>query len=187
MKTTVTRPAVLCDGCEYLIDYRVPTITVVVRGEQFDFHDGGEGAAERHDCFRYWAHNPRIMQRSLKNREWDDERIDEFMALMLYREVNSTGSPGIARPEVPLILLAAGGRVNTWTSRRCLVDIDIGGPEYMRADYGECQGRLIMTEFSFHRDSSTTHLRYRCTMCRQEWDEWRPFEHDDIELLKAPA
>jgi len=97
LKTTVTRRAIECDGCEYLIGSGVQTITLMVRDEQFDFHDGGEGDAERHDCFRYWAHSPETMKRSLRNRGWGDERIDEFMSLMLYR-ADSWG-PGIARPK----------------------------------------------------------------------------------------
>lgn len=98
MKTTITRPAVSCDGCEYLISAGVQTTTLVVRGEQFDFHDGGTGTAERHDCFRYWAHNPRIMRRSLEERDWGEERIDEFLSLMLYRE----GSLGPGLPREPV-------------------------------------------------------------------------------------
>lgn len=96
MKTTVTRDAICCDGCGYLIGSNVQTIALVVREEMFDFHDGGQGAAERHDCFRYWAHNPDIMEGSLKDRGWAREKIDEFMSLMLYRS-GSPGSPGIPR------------------------------------------------------------------------------------------
>lgn len=96
VKVKVTRDAICCDGCDYIIPYSVPKVLVTARGEEFHFHDGGEGAAERHDCFRYWAHNPRIMERSLKARDWDADTIDEFMSLMLYRA--NTHSPGIARP-----------------------------------------------------------------------------------------
>jgi hypothetical protein len=102
MKTTVTETAIQCDGCEYLVGKNVETITVVVRGEIFDFHDGGKGAAERHDCFRYWAHGPRIMRRSLENRGWPEERVEEFLSLMLYREEGGPWeSPGIPREPPP--------------------------------------------------------------------------------------
>jgi hypothetical protein len=97
MKTTITRDATSCDGCEYLIGSDVPTIVVTVRGEQFDFHDGGQGQAERHDCFRYWAHGPNIMKRSLLERGWNEEAIDEFLSLMLYRKDGL--SPGVTRPK----------------------------------------------------------------------------------------
>lgn len=97
MKITVSHPAVQCDGCEYIIGQKVPTVRVIARGEQFDFHDGGEGAAERHDCFRYWAHGPHIMRRSLENRDWDCEQIDEFMSLMLYRGKGAYPGPGLPR------------------------------------------------------------------------------------------
>jgi len=58
---------------------------------EFHFH----AIKQRHDCFRYWAHNPGIMRDSLKTRDLDEEQIDEFMSLMLYRH-NSWG-PGIER------------------------------------------------------------------------------------------
>lgn len=104
MKTTVTRNAIQCDGCEYLIGAGVQTITLTQAEETFDFHDGGEGAAERHDCFRYWAHNPDIMRRSLRNREWPEADIEDFMSLMLYRSESSAGwghGPGIPREPPP--------------------------------------------------------------------------------------
>lgn len=97
MKTTITRDAICCDGCDYIIENGVRTIALVVREEMFDFHDGGQGNAERHDCFRFWAHNPDIMKRSLGARDWDEDRIEEFMSLMLYRS-STPGSPGMARP-----------------------------------------------------------------------------------------
>jgi hypothetical protein len=93
--TTITRSAIECDGCEYVIASGVQMTTLTVREEVFHFHDGGQGHAERHDCFRYWAHSPSIMQRSLTNRGWDGERIDEFLSLMLYR--SDSFSPGVAR------------------------------------------------------------------------------------------
>lgn len=100
MKTTVTKDALLCDGCDYLISTGVPIITVAVRNELFHFHDGGVGDAERHDCFRYWAHGPNIMERSLKQRKYDQDQIDEFLSLMLYRrEGTFSQGPGVPRPE----------------------------------------------------------------------------------------
>ena len=96
METTVTSKAIQCDGCEYLVGRSVPLVRVLARGWEFDFHDGGEGAAERHDCFRYWAHNPHVMQRSLKARGLNEDEIDEFMAVMLYRKEGTSG-PGIPR------------------------------------------------------------------------------------------
>jgi hypothetical protein len=105
MKIQVTRDAIQCDGCEYQIGRDVEMIHVTVRGEIFDFHDGGEGNAERHDCFRYWAHGPHIMKRSLQERGWDEDRVEEFLSLMLYRASATaaggpfSGSPGIPREE----------------------------------------------------------------------------------------
>ena len=98
MKTKVTRDAIVCDGCEYLIGTAKNTIVLNVRGELFHFHDGTP-PTDRRDCFRYWAHGPRIMERSLREREWDDEKVDEFLSQMLYRKDNSSFSPGVPRPE----------------------------------------------------------------------------------------
>jgi hypothetical protein len=100
VKTKVTRSAIVCDGCGYIIPGGERQITLTVRKEVFDFCDGGEGAAEKHDCFRYWAHGPRIMRRSLEERDWDDERIEEFLSLMLYRGEGWLGGPGVPREPV---------------------------------------------------------------------------------------
>jgi hypothetical protein len=101
-KRTVTKEYMECDGCKYLMG-EGPMITVSVpfdypweylrddRQLEFHFH----ALQQRHDCFRYWAHNPRIMRDSLKDRELDNEEIDEFMSLMLYRE--RIGGPGVER------------------------------------------------------------------------------------------
>jgi hypothetical protein len=63
--------------------------------EEIEFHF--HALKHRHDCFRYWAHNPRVMRDSLTDRSFNEEQIDDFMSLMLYRQ--SAFSPGIARPE----------------------------------------------------------------------------------------
>ena len=98
---SVTQQYVECDGCKYVMGEDAPMIVVSVpfdypwefmrdnRQLEFHFH----AIKQRHDCFRYWAHNPGIMRDSLKTRELDNEEIDEFMSLMLYRE-HSWG-PGI--------------------------------------------------------------------------------------------
>lgn len=105
MKTTVTTPALACDGCQYLMSAKHPRVEVTVpfdfkvewmradRTETFHFH----AHPHRHDCFRYWAHNPQVMRRSLEERDWSEEQIDDFMSMMLYR----TGpfNPGIERPK----------------------------------------------------------------------------------------
>ena len=103
---TKTEEYLTCDGCKYLMG-KGPMIVVSVpfdfpfewlRGEKaetLDFHF--HALKHRHDCFRYWAHNPSIMQRSLKDRELDNEQVDEFMELMLYRQ--NSYSPGLERKE----------------------------------------------------------------------------------------
>jgi hypothetical protein len=58
---------------------------------EFHFH----AMTNRHDCFRYWAHKPSVMRASLKTRELDEEQIDDFMSMMLYRQ--DSWSPGIER------------------------------------------------------------------------------------------
>ena len=100
---TVTQQYMECDGCKYLMSDKDPFITVSVPfdypleflrdGTMLDFHF--HTLANRHDCFRYWAHNPRIMRDSLTARGMDEEQIDDFMSLMLYRQ--SPFSPGIER------------------------------------------------------------------------------------------
>ena len=102
----VTQEYIECDGCKYVLGSRTgPMIVVRVPHDypwealredepaalEFHFH----ALAHRHDCFRYWAHNPSIMRDSLTARGFDEEQIDEFMSLMLYRE--STFAPGIER------------------------------------------------------------------------------------------
>jgi hypothetical protein len=105
-KKTIEQEYLECDGCKYLMGSKEPLITVTVpfdypleflredRTIEFHFH----ALTHRHDCFRYWAHNPRIMRDSLTNRGFDEEQIDEFLSLMLYRE--DAFHPGVARPEV---------------------------------------------------------------------------------------
>lgn len=39
------------------------------------------------------------MERSLKERKWDENQIDEFLSLMLYRKNGSGSSPGVPRPD----------------------------------------------------------------------------------------
>lgn len=102
---TVTQQYLECDGCQYLMAEKDPMIVVSVpfdfpfewlRGEKggtLDFHF--HALKHRHDCFRYWAHNPRIMRDSLKARELDSEQADEFMELMLYRQ--NSFAPGIEK------------------------------------------------------------------------------------------
>lgn len=85
-----------CDGCQYLVGKDSPVITVSVPLDHGEFLFHFHTLANRHDCFRYWAHSPRIMQKSLQERSFTDEMIDEFLELMLYRE--DTFHPGIARP-----------------------------------------------------------------------------------------
>lgn len=102
---TVTQKYRECDGCKYTMgsdpmivvsvpfDYPLDFLREIDPGTlEFHFH----ALANRHDCFRYWAHNPRIMKESLVARELDEEQIDEFMSMMLYR--NSSFEPGVARP-----------------------------------------------------------------------------------------
>lgn len=104
---TETKTYIECDGCNYVMG-EGPMIVVSVpfdfpwewlrgkRAETLEFHF--HALRQRHDCFRYWAHNPSIMRTSLKERELDNEQVDEFMALMLYRE--KSWQPGIAREPV---------------------------------------------------------------------------------------
>ena len=100
-----------CDGCGYLMVSGKPMVVLSVpfdvgmaveaEGRDWatvDFHF--HVLAQRHDCFRYWAHNPRIMRNSLIEREFADDEIDDFMELMLYRE--HSYSPGIERWQVEL-------------------------------------------------------------------------------------
>lgn len=102
---TIEQTYLECDGCQYLIGGTSPPVVVTVpfdyewmelregRTLEFHFHT----LHNRHDCFRYWAHNPRVMIRSLEERGLNEQEIDEFMGLMLYRE--DKFRPGIDRPE----------------------------------------------------------------------------------------
>ncbi len=103
---TIEQPYLECDGCQYLMSEDDPRIEVTVPFDfpwkelqsdpiamlTFHFHALGQ----RHDCFRYWAHDPHNMKRSLKEHGLDDNQIDDFMSLMLYRQQNGFG-PGVAR------------------------------------------------------------------------------------------
>jgi hypothetical protein len=102
---TIEKEYLECDGCKYLMNENDPMVVVSVpfdfpfewlrgpKAETLDFHFHALG--HRHDCFRYWAHNPEVMRDSLKARDLDNEQAEEFMALMLYRQ--NSFSPGIAR------------------------------------------------------------------------------------------
>lgn len=101
---TVTQKYMECDGCKYTMgDGPMITVTVpfdypweFLREDEpgtLDFHF--HALTHRHDCFRYWAHNPGIMEDSLRARELDNEQRDEFMSMMLYRQ--SSFSPGLER------------------------------------------------------------------------------------------
>lgn len=107
---TLTQEYLECDGCKYVMGSDAPLVTVTVpfdypmkflradralvradRTLEFHFH----AIQARHDCFRYWAHNPQVMRDSLIARGLDEEQIDDFMAMMLYRQ--NSYSPGIER------------------------------------------------------------------------------------------
>jgi len=100
---TRTEEYVECDGCKYImgdgpmivvsVPFDYPWEFLRVNNEALEFHF--HALQQRHDCFRYWAHNPGVMRDSLKARELDSEQIDEFMSMMLYRQNNY--SPGIER------------------------------------------------------------------------------------------
>lgn len=104
---TVEQHYLSCDGCKYLMGKDELKIVVTVPFdypfefmrsddvEELEFHF--HALKNRHDCFRYWAHNPRIMRDSLTDRGFDEEQIEDFMSLMLYRE--GTWSPGVERPK----------------------------------------------------------------------------------------
>lgn len=118
MKTTVTKPAISCDGCGYLVgmtveerasthlrdedlvcELRIPwDVEAADRAKHvwltFHFH-----APQRHrsDCFRYWAHTPYIMKGTLAERGLSPKQIDEFLSTFLYREERY--APGIERPK----------------------------------------------------------------------------------------
>lgn len=94
-----------CDGCDYTIAaakeggaVRVEKDASVLRvpwpGSDLEFHFHSPKVS-RNDCFRYWAHNPRIMRRSLERRSLSEAVIDDFLSAMLYRD-NPSG-PGVAR------------------------------------------------------------------------------------------
>jgi hypothetical protein len=101
---TLTQKYLECDGCKYVMGSDDPMIVVSVpfdypweflrddRNLEFHFH----AIRQRHDCFRYWAHNPRIMRESLEARKLNEDQIDEFMMMMLYRE--HSWQPGITKP-----------------------------------------------------------------------------------------
>jgi hypothetical protein len=122
MKVIENKPVekLVCDGCDYIIGLtteerndsirveertmtlRMPWDTDPIKKEdwvwlEFHFHSPVHMQSRR-DCFRYWAHNPRIMKRSLEYRELPEDEIDEFMSVMLYRD-NKHG-PGIERASV---------------------------------------------------------------------------------------
>lgn len=109
-----------CDGCQYQIgltraerdegaDIESRTTVLRVPTEHGDgpseddgfleFHFHGPNGS-RHDCFRYWANSPDVMKRSLKERGWEEEQIDKFMATHLYRPEGQTFGPGMTRPKV---------------------------------------------------------------------------------------
>lgn len=104
---TVEQTILECDGCQYLMSEKDPRIEVTVPFDfpwkelrsdpietlTFHFHALGN----RHDCFRYWAHDPHNMRRSLRERELDADQIEDFMSLMLYRD--GSFGPGVARPK----------------------------------------------------------------------------------------
>ena len=106
---TIEKEYIECDGCLYGMAEEDPRVEVTVPFDfawealrsnppetlTFHFH----ALQQRHDCFRYWAHNPTIMKRSLKARELDEEQIDDFLSLMLYRKESGFG-PGLAREKV---------------------------------------------------------------------------------------
>lgn len=98
-----------CDGCDYVLARRnrerelepalANSILVSVpwdwpwpaeirSGNKLDFHFHADG-----DCFRYWAHSPYVMKKSLEKRGLDEAQVGEFMRLMLYRSDHR--SPGI--------------------------------------------------------------------------------------------
>lgn len=107
-----------CDGCDYIIG---PPGKVLDDGSTIDCHvtvlriptthehgaaDGEDGFLEFHfhgpagrssDCFRYWAHSPHVMARSLERRGWLPDEVQEFLATHLYREAG--GSIGLERPK----------------------------------------------------------------------------------------
>ncbi len=110
---TETKEYLECDGCQYVIGLSthdrergvkledcVTTLDVFWDDERVVFHFHGAEHPTRHDCFRYWAHNVHVIQRSLKERGWDDEDIDDFLRVHLYSDPNKVGSPGIPRPMV---------------------------------------------------------------------------------------
>lgn len=100
---TLTEKYLECDGCQYLMGESPMIVVSVPFDFPFDFARDGStlefhfhALAHRHDCFRYWAHNVGVMERSLKERKLNEEQIDDFMSMMLYRE--HSFQPGIARP-----------------------------------------------------------------------------------------
>jgi hypothetical protein len=109
-----------CDGCQYAIGrtsreaanglrldrihmtVSIPVDLVPENDLTFHFHVANDEARPDdtrglRDCFRYWAHNPSIMKRSLKERGMDDDDIDTFMSQFLYRTGTSSLSPGVER------------------------------------------------------------------------------------------
>lgn len=105
---TVEKPQYTCDGCDYLmreseIDQAVRVVVPfdypwmdLQAGHELEFHF--HTLSNRHDCFRYWAHNTHVMKRSLVHRGLTEDEIDSFMGLMLYRDDDRPYSPGLARP-----------------------------------------------------------------------------------------
>jgi hypothetical protein len=108
MKTeqVVPRTVYECDGCQYVLGLTTEEkaegkevldtaaiLTIPWGGQKLEFHF--HAVPHRNDCFRYWAHDPQVMHRSLEDRDFTDEDIDSFMAMFLYRK--HSHSPGIAR------------------------------------------------------------------------------------------
>lgn len=103
-----TRVQYECDGCQYGMrdPEERPCIVVSVPmeydgGDRLTFHFHGVQDDGYRDCFRYWAHNPDVMERSLRARGLDETDRDEFMYLMLYKRERDgkvdTFSPGVPR------------------------------------------------------------------------------------------
>ncbi len=100
---TVEQEYLECDGCIYVMGEELRIELVVPWGYPIDIGDDEQltfhfhAMTLRHDCFRHWAHNPRIMKRSLTERGFSPQQIDDFMELMLYRE--NSYSPGVEKPK----------------------------------------------------------------------------------------
>jgi hypothetical protein len=108
MKTEQVVPQTVyeCDGCAYVLVLTTEEkaagkevldtaaiLTIPWGGQKLEFHFHVVRA--RNDCFRYWAHNPQVMKRSLEDRDLTDDDIESFMATFLYR--SHSHEPGVAR------------------------------------------------------------------------------------------